>query len=191
MIISDALILCFRRPIFGCSPRPRNKPGGSSRKLPIFSLWPSHRQNPYSSAIFAFFSFSKFFSSFERFLRISRCSSIWASTGSKLHWILNLLNFTETSFYLWEIFNIFLFLVSHGLAPVLEEVRIEHFRFRWVCYVIGSQHACVKCHHFFWGRFKLVGLSVVLHPHVFWQWNIIVGKVGSLKGCHNDVITMS
>ena len=28
-------------PIFGCSPRPRKRPGGSTRKLPSFSLRPS------------------------------------------------------------------------------------------------------------------------------------------------------
>jgi hypothetical protein len=43
-------------PIFGCSPRPRNNPGGSILKLPIRSLCPSITQNPYSFIISSFCS---------------------------------------------------------------------------------------------------------------------------------------
>lgn len=43
-------------PILGCSPRPRNNPGGSILKFPIRSLWPSITQNPYSFIISSFWS---------------------------------------------------------------------------------------------------------------------------------------
>ena len=58
MMMSSDHVLVFSIPCLGWSPRPRNRPGGSIRKLPIFSLWPSMRQNPYSSTRAAFASFS-------------------------------------------------------------------------------------------------------------------------------------
>lgn len=37
-------------PVLGCSPRPRNRPGGSTRKLPTFSFLPSRRHVLYGSS---------------------------------------------------------------------------------------------------------------------------------------------
>lgn len=48
MIMSSGRIRRFSMPIFGWSPLPRNKPGGSIRKLAMRSLWLSMIQKPYS-----------------------------------------------------------------------------------------------------------------------------------------------
>ena len=48
IITSSGMTRRFNIPCFGWSPRPRNRPGGSILKLPIFCLWPSIIQNPYS-----------------------------------------------------------------------------------------------------------------------------------------------
>ena len=40
-VISSGRSRCFNVPFFGCSPRPRNSPGGSARKFPHFSGRPS------------------------------------------------------------------------------------------------------------------------------------------------------
>lgn len=58
MITSSGWVLLFNMPCFGWSPLPRNRPGGSILKFPIFSLWPSIKQNPYSFWISSLFSFS-------------------------------------------------------------------------------------------------------------------------------------
>ena len=80
MMTSSGIVLLLIMPCLGCSPRPRNNPGGSILKLPIFSLCPSIMQNPYSSTILSLFSFSAFFSSLERFFLSSdtflKCSLI-------------------------------------------------------------------------------------------------------------------
>lgn len=44
MMTSSGWILFFSMPCFGCSPLPRNRPGGSILKLPMRSLWWSSRQ---------------------------------------------------------------------------------------------------------------------------------------------------
>lgn len=46
MIMSWGLMRRFNMPIFGWSPRPRNNPGGSMRKLAMRSLWLSMMQKP-------------------------------------------------------------------------------------------------------------------------------------------------
>lgn len=48
IMISSGLMRRFSMPIFGWSPRPRKRPGGSMRKFPILSLWLSMMQKPYS-----------------------------------------------------------------------------------------------------------------------------------------------
>lgn len=55
---SSGWILFFSMPCFGCSPLPRNRPGGSILKLPMRSLWWSSRQYPNSSRIFWLASFN-------------------------------------------------------------------------------------------------------------------------------------
>src|SRR5579862_9524654 len=44
MVICSGRTLFLTLPVFGCSPLPRKSPGGSTRKLPTFSLRPSQRQ---------------------------------------------------------------------------------------------------------------------------------------------------
>lgn len=44
MMTSSGWILFFSMPCLGCSPLPRNNPGGSILKLPMRSLWWSRRQ---------------------------------------------------------------------------------------------------------------------------------------------------
>lgn len=58
MMMSSGWILFFSMPCFGCSPLPRNRPGGSILKLPMRSLWWSSRQYPNSSRIFWLASFN-------------------------------------------------------------------------------------------------------------------------------------
>ena len=41
MVMSSGKMRDLSWPILGCSPRPRKRPGGSTRKLPSFSLRPS------------------------------------------------------------------------------------------------------------------------------------------------------
>lgn len=48
IMMSSGLMRRLSMPIFGWSPRPRKRPGGSMRKLPILSLWLSMMQKPYS-----------------------------------------------------------------------------------------------------------------------------------------------
>lgn len=48
IMMSSGLMRRFSMPIFGWSPRPRKRPGGSMRKFPILSLWLSMMQKPYS-----------------------------------------------------------------------------------------------------------------------------------------------
>ncbi len=55
-IMSSGRIRRFSMPIFGWSPLPRNKPGGSIRKLAMRSLWLSMIQKPYSSRMRSFSS---------------------------------------------------------------------------------------------------------------------------------------
>lgn len=55
---SSGWILFFSMPCFGCSPLPRNRPGGSILKLPMRSLWWSSRQYPNWSRIFWLASFN-------------------------------------------------------------------------------------------------------------------------------------
>lgn len=57
-MMSSGWILFFSMPCFGCSPLPRNRPGGSILKLPMRSLWWSSRQYPNSSRIFWLASFN-------------------------------------------------------------------------------------------------------------------------------------
>mmetsp|Transcript_17673 Transcript_17673/g.30583 ORF Transcript_17673/g.30583 Transcript_17673/m.30583 type:complete len:200 (-) Transcript_17673:623-1222(-) len=72
MLTSSGAIRFFNFPIIGCFPRPRKRPGGSTRKLPTGCFLPSHMQNLYSfsSSSFSFFICSfcsrvnAFFSSF-------------------------------------------------------------------------------------------------------------------------------
>lgn len=58
MMMSSGWILFFSMPCFGCSPLPRKRPGGSSLKLPMRSLWWSSRQYPNLSRIFWLASFN-------------------------------------------------------------------------------------------------------------------------------------
>lgn len=58
IMTSSGITRRFSMPCFGWSPRPRNNPGGSILKLPIFSLCPSIMQKPYSAVISSFFLFS-------------------------------------------------------------------------------------------------------------------------------------
>ena len=53
IITSSGITRHFSMPCFGWSPRPRNRPGGSILKLPIFCLWPSIMQKPYSFCTFS------------------------------------------------------------------------------------------------------------------------------------------
>uniref|UniRef100_A0A182UH79 Uncharacterized protein n=1 Tax=Anopheles melas TaxID=34690 RepID=A0A182UH79_9DIPT len=76
IMTSSGITRLFTRPIFGCSPRPRNKPGGSILKLPIFSLCPSITQMPYS---FVSCSFAAFRAAFSSLLRFRFCSAISAN----------------------------------------------------------------------------------------------------------------
>lgn len=57
MIMSSGLMRRLSMPILGWSPRPRNRPGGSMRKLAIRSLWLSMIQKPYSCKRRSFASF--------------------------------------------------------------------------------------------------------------------------------------
>jgi hypothetical protein len=41
IVMSSGQIRPLSLPILGCAPRPRNRPGGSTRKFPTFSLRPS------------------------------------------------------------------------------------------------------------------------------------------------------
>jgi hypothetical protein len=72
--------LTFSEPFRGCSPRPRNRLGGSTRKLPTFSLRPSKTQaanGPSNSSLAAFASFfSAVVIAFLRALSASKCSYI-------------------------------------------------------------------------------------------------------------------
>lgn len=52
----------FKAPFFGCSPRPRNRPGGSTLKFPTFSLRPSRRHAVYLASDSSFAFLSSFFS---------------------------------------------------------------------------------------------------------------------------------
>lgn len=56
IMMSSGLMRLFSMPIFGWSPRPRKRPGGSMRKFPILSLWLSMMQNPNSWRILSFSS---------------------------------------------------------------------------------------------------------------------------------------
>lgn len=57
MMMSWGLMRRLSMPILGWSPRPRNRPGGSMRKLAIRSLWLSMIQKPYSCKRRSFSSF--------------------------------------------------------------------------------------------------------------------------------------
>lgn len=48
MLTSFGMTRLFSMPCLGWLPRPRNRPGGSILKLPIFCLWPSMMQKPNS-----------------------------------------------------------------------------------------------------------------------------------------------
>lgn len=54
--------LTLRAPFLGCLPRPLNRPGGSTRKFPTFSLRPSRRHVVYLASISSFCFFNSFFS---------------------------------------------------------------------------------------------------------------------------------
>mmetsp|Transcript_9445 Transcript_9445/g.29510 ORF Transcript_9445/g.29510 Transcript_9445/m.29510 type:complete len:306 (+) Transcript_9445:644-1561(+) len=75
----------LRQPIFGCSPRPRNKPGGSTRKLPTGCGLPStkHTLNLASSA--SFFALAAAFSSLLIAFFFSRSATCHAKMGLKSH----------------------------------------------------------------------------------------------------------
>lgn len=60
IMMSSGWILFFSMPCLGCSPLPRNRPGGSILKLPMRSLWWSSRQYPNSSTIFWLASFNAY-----------------------------------------------------------------------------------------------------------------------------------
>lgn len=60
MTTSSGCILFFSMPCLGCSPLPRNRPGGSILKLPMRSLWWSSRQKPNLSTIFWLASFKAY-----------------------------------------------------------------------------------------------------------------------------------
>ncbi|MPC40811.1 hypothetical protein E2C01_034380 [Portunus trituberculatus] len=66
MITSSGMMRFLSIPCFGCSPRPRNNPGGSILKLPIRCLCPSMLHQPYSAIKASFCSLRAFFSSFVR-----------------------------------------------------------------------------------------------------------------------------
>lgn len=51
-------------PVFGCSPRPLNRLGGSTLKLPTFSFLPSNKQYLNGSSNSSFCVLRAFFSSF-------------------------------------------------------------------------------------------------------------------------------
>lgn len=78
MMTSSGMILFFNMPCLGWSPRPRNKPGGSILKLPIFSLWPSIVQKPYSFWISSFFNFSAYKE--EKFIKCWHVLQLLSST---------------------------------------------------------------------------------------------------------------
>ena len=63
IVMSSGKMRAFRWPIFGCSPRPRKRPGGSTRKLPSFSLRPSTMAKQKGSSSLSFSAFAAFFCS--------------------------------------------------------------------------------------------------------------------------------
>lgn len=68
IMMSSGLMRRFSMPIFGWSPRPRKRPGGSMRKFPILSLWLSMMQKPYSWRSRSFSSLI-FYNIYENILR--------------------------------------------------------------------------------------------------------------------------
>lgn len=75
----------FREPFFGWSPRPLKRPGGSTRKLPTFSLRPSSTQWVNGASSVSFAALASFFSAvviaFFFAFSASKCSYI----GLKSH----------------------------------------------------------------------------------------------------------
>lgn len=70
-------------PFLGCSPRPLNRPGGSTLKLPTFSLRPSSVQATYFASISSFCFFSSFFSAALRAFFLAFSSSKYSNIGRK------------------------------------------------------------------------------------------------------------
>jgi|SRR5712675_533353 len=75
--------LTLSAPFLGCSPRPLNKPGGSTLKLPTFSLRPSSEQVTYFASISSFCFFSSFFSAEVRAFFLAFSSSKYSNIGRK------------------------------------------------------------------------------------------------------------
>mmetsp|Transcript_710 Transcript_710/g.1641 ORF Transcript_710/g.1641 Transcript_710/m.1641 type:complete len:201 (+) Transcript_710:1562-2164(+) len=85
IVMSSGMMRALRSPIFGCSPLPRNSPGGSTRKLPTFSCRPStnaYRQCA-SPASFSFLAFCLASLLISFFAAVS--SAMCAAIASKLH----------------------------------------------------------------------------------------------------------
>jgi len=87
--ILQYLTLTLSAPFLGWSPRPRNKPGGSTLKFPTFSLRPSRRQVVYlasnsSLAFFAAFFSSEVMAFFFAFSASKYSYMGWKSQSSKL-----------------------------------------------------------------------------------------------------------
>lgn len=62
-------------PVFGCSPRPRNRPGGSILKLPTFSLRPSRRHVLYLASASSRSALAAFFSAAVMLFLVAFCAS--------------------------------------------------------------------------------------------------------------------
>ena len=61
-VLRFELMITLSAPFFGCSPRPRKSPGGSTLKFPTFSFRPSRRHVMYLASTSSLAFFSSFFS---------------------------------------------------------------------------------------------------------------------------------
>mmetsp|Transcript_78219 Transcript_78219/g.219294 ORF Transcript_78219/g.219294 Transcript_78219/m.219294 type:complete len:203 (-) Transcript_78219:295-903(-) len=113
----------FRRPCFGCSPRPRNNCGGSRPTAPSLSRMPFRSACEYH-AFFALFSLEiASFSSFVLFNRARRASSRCSQIAVKSHFLKSLIgvSFGNTA---WNVFQKLLMKMSLvSYADPLTEVQ--------------------------------------------------------------------
>lgn len=72
-------------PVFGCSPRPLNKPGGSILKFPTFSFLPSKRHVLYLSSTLSRSAFNAFFCAVVSSFFLAFSASRYAKIGVKSH----------------------------------------------------------------------------------------------------------
>lgn len=146
-------------PIFGCSPRPRKSPGGSIRKFPIFSLWPSITQIPYSLPISSFCSLifwnhrkqiiEKKSDDVSKYRRITNVSSRWSDRYQTVQfeaflrrWWKRLLNYSDSVLIDMKFGTVIVHLSLKGLTirisgnePSLMERKSRRFRQTLLCII--------------------------------------------------------